>query len=126
MQDFVAKYQDKEASQQVIGHFGLGFYSSFMVAERVEIDTLSCRQDTEAVRWSCDGSINFSLAPSERKEHGTSIILHISDESSEMVQEATLQAFCRNTVRSSSIRYVWEANGQRSYTIVDEVAVAFG
>ena len=98
LQDFVAKYQDKEANQQVIGHFGLGFYSSFMVAEQVEIDTLSCRPNTEAVRWSCDGSINFSLAPSERKEHGTSIILHISDESSEMLQEATLlgilQKYC--------------------------------
>ena len=91
LQDFVAKYQDKEAHQQVIGHFGLGFYSSFMVAERVEIDTLSCRQGTEAVRWSCDGSINFSLAPSTRQEHGTSIILHISAESHEMLQEATLQ-----------------------------------
>ena len=98
LQDFVAKYQDKEASQQVIGHFGLGFYASFMVAERVEIDTLSCRQDTEAVRWSCDGSINFSLVPSARQEHGTSIILHISDESREMLQEATLlgivQKYC--------------------------------
>ena len=95
LQDFVAKYQDKEASQQVIGHFGLGFYSSFMVAKQVEIDTLSCRPNTEAVRWSCDGSIDFSLAPSERKEHGTSIILHISDEASEMLQEATLQAILR-------------------------------
>ena len=92
LQDFVAKYQDKEANQQVIGHFGLGFYSSFMVAERVEIDTLSCRPNTEAARWSCDGSINFSLASSERKEHGTAVILHISDEASEMLQEDTLQS----------------------------------
>ncbi len=95
LQDFVAKYQDKEASQQVIGHFGLGFYSSFMVARRVEIDTLSCRPNTEAVRWSCDGSVTFSLAPSPRQEHGTAVILHISDEASEMLQEATLQAILR-------------------------------
>ncbi len=95
LQDFVAKYQDKEANQQVIGHFGLGFYSSFMVAERVEIDTLSCRQNTEAVRWSCDGSINFSLSPSTRQEHGTSVILHLSAESLEMLQETTLQDILR-------------------------------
>ena len=95
LQDFVAKYQDKEANQQVIGHFGLGFYSSFMVAERVEIDTLSCRQDTEAAHWSCDGSINFELSSSSRQQHGTSIILHISDASAEMLQEATLQSILR-------------------------------
>ena len=91
LRDFVEKYQDKDTSQQVIGHFGLGFYSSFMVADRVEIDSLSCRKGAEAAHWSCDGSINFSLSASERETHGTSVVLHIAAESEEMLEETTLQ-----------------------------------
>src|SRR5690606_30941835 len=66
--DFVEKYKDKDDTSQVIGHFGLGFYSAFMVATRVEIDTLSYKAGAAAARWSCDGSTEFSLAPSDRKE----------------------------------------------------------
>ena len=91
VRDFVEKYQDKDASQQVIGHFGLGFYSSFMVAKRVEIDTLSYQEGAEAVRWSCDGSVDFALFPSSTKDRGTSIILHIADDCKEMLDENYLR-----------------------------------
>ena len=91
VKDFVEKYQDKDANQQVIGHFGLGFYSSFMVAKRVEIDTLSYREGAEAVRWSCDGSVDFTLSPSSTSERGTRVILHIADDCEEMLDENYLR-----------------------------------
>ena len=92
LQDFLEKYKDKDDSQQVIGHFGLGFYSSFMVASKVEIDTLSYREGAKAARWSCDGSTEFQIAPSDRQQVGTSIILHIDNDSKEMLDEATIGA----------------------------------
>lgn len=91
VKDFVERYQDKDASQQVIGHFGLGFYSSFMVAKKVEIDTLSYQEGAEAVRWSCDGSVNFTLSPSETRERGTSITLHLADDCEDMLDETNLR-----------------------------------
>src|SRR5690606_19502485 len=91
LHDFMEKYKDKEDSQQVIGHFGLGFYSSFMVAHKVEIDTLSYREGAQAAHWSCDGSTKFDLTPSDRKEIGTSIILHIADDSLEMLEAYTIR-----------------------------------
>ncbi len=91
LHDFLEKYKDKEDSEQVIGHFGLGFYSAFMVATKVEIDTLSYQEGAQAARWSCDGGTEFILGKSERTEIGTSIILHIADDSKEMLEEATIR-----------------------------------
>ena len=91
LHDFVDKYQDKEASQQVIGHFGLGFYSSFMVADKVEIDSLSYRVGSDPAHWQCDGSINYVLSSSERQTLGTTITLHISKESEEILEESTIE-----------------------------------
>ena len=91
LQDFMEKYKDKEDSEQVIGHFGLGFYSSFMVAETVEIETLSYQKDAKAVRWVCRGSTEFELESSERQEIGTSIILHIAADSLAMLEESELR-----------------------------------
>jgi len=90
--DFVEKYKDKDDSSQVIGHFGLGFYSSFMVAAKVEIDTLSFKEGAKPARWSCDGSTEFVIGESDRKEVGTSIILHIDEESKEMLNEQKISA----------------------------------
>jgi molecular chaperone HtpG len=92
LHDFMDKYKDKDDSQQVIGHFGLGFYSSFMVAHKVEIDTLSYKEGAEAAHWSCDGSTKFELTPSDRRDVGTSIILHIGDDSLEMLESWTLRS----------------------------------
>lgn len=91
LHDFLDKYKDKDDSQQVIGHFGLGFYSSFMVAHKVEIDTLSFREGAEAAHWSCDGSTEFVLSKSDRKAIGTSIVLHVAEDSKEMLDEGMLR-----------------------------------
>lgn len=85
MKDFVAKYQGKDEDSQVIGHFGLGFYSAFMVAEKVEIDSLSHQAGAAATHWSCDGSTEFVLNESSRKEVGTTITLHVGEDSAEML-----------------------------------------
>ena len=74
-EEFLEKYKSEDDA--IIGHFGLGFYSSFMVASQVELVSLSARPNSEAVRWSCDGSPNFSLEAAERSEPGTDVILHL-------------------------------------------------
>ena len=89
-EEFIQKYQ-KDADQQIIGHFGLGFYSSFMVAQNVEIDTLSYQAGAEAVHWSCDGSPQFELSESSRQERGTTITLTLQDEETEYVEPARIR-----------------------------------
>ena len=90
-EEFVAKYKDKPETNAIIGHFGLGFYSSFMVAANVEIVSKSFKEDTEAVRWECDGSPDFTLTTSDRTERGTDIILHIAEDSMEFLETARIQ-----------------------------------
>ena len=89
-EEFIQKYQ-KDADQQIIGHFGLGFYSSFMVAKNVEIDTLSYQAGAEAVHWSCDGSPQFELSESSRQDRGTTITLTLQDEETEYVEPARIR-----------------------------------
>lgn len=98
-QEFVNQYKDKsEAANALIGHFGLGFYSSFMVASKVEILTKS-HTDAPAVKWECDGSPNYTLTPAERSERGTDIVLHIAEDSLEFIEEfrikSLLEKYCR-------------------------------
>ena len=88
-EDFLEKY--KQESDAIIGHFGLGFYSSFMVAKEVELVTRSARGEAEAVRWSCDGSPNFSLEAAERSEPGTDVILHLMEEEEEYIEPARIR-----------------------------------
>ena len=88
-EDFLEKY--KQESDAIIGHFGLGFYSSFMVASQVELVSLSARTDSEAVRWSCDGSPNFSLEAAERSEPGTDVILHLMEEELEYLEPSRIR-----------------------------------
>lgn len=85
--DFINKYKDKDDSEGIIGHFGLGFYSSFIVSELVEIESLSYKENAEPVRWSCDGSTQFKLVQGSRKDIGTDIILHVSEESKDYLTE---------------------------------------
>jgi len=87
-EEFVAKYKDKMDSSAIIGHFGLGFYSAFMVAGKVEIITRSFRESDEnkAVRWECDGSPEFTLSEATRSDRGTDIILHLNDDSMEFIE----------------------------------------
>lgn len=98
-EEFVEKYKDKPEAQAIIGHFGLGFYSSFMVAERVEIKSRSFRDGSEAARWECDGSPEFSLEATDKEERGTDIILHIHEDSMEFLEntriETLLNKYCK-------------------------------
>ena len=77
---FMEKYKDKASDDQIIGHFGLGFYSAFMVAELVEIDTLSYQEGAKPVHWECDGGSTFAMDDGDRKEIGTTITLHLSED----------------------------------------------
>ena len=86
-EEFLDKYKDKMDGVGIIGHFGLGFYSAFMVADKVEIITKSHTEKEGAVRWTCDGSPEFSLVKADKKERGTEIILHIADDSTEFLEE---------------------------------------
>ncbi|MDW5290096.1 molecular chaperone HtpG [Formosa sp. PL04] len=88
-EEFLDKYKDSAKDSGIIGHFGLGFYSAFMVAEKVEIITKSFK-DEPAAHWTCDGSPEFTLEPSDRTERGTEIILHIADDSTEFLEEGRI------------------------------------
>ena len=87
-EEFLNKYKG-QAETNIIGHFGLGFYSAFMVSEKVEIITKSYREDAQAVRWECDGSPEYTLEETEKTERGTDIVLHINEESQEFLEEST-------------------------------------
>ncbi len=88
-EEFVNKYKDKAEGNQIIGHFGLGFYSAFMVASKVEINTKSFT-DAPAVKWECDGSPNYSLTETDKAERGTEIILHVAEDSEEFLEDARI------------------------------------
>lgn len=90
-EEFIEKYKDKDGKDAgIIGHFGLGFYSAFMVAKKVEIITKSYK-DEPAAHWTCDGSPEFTLVESDKKERGTEIILHIADDSTEFLEESRIR-----------------------------------
>ena len=95
--DFLDKYKDK--AEAIIGHFGLGFYSAFMVSKKVEIVTKSYRDGAQAVRWSCDGSHEFSIEDTEKATHGTDVVLYIDDDCKEFLQkqkiESLLNKYCK-------------------------------
>ncbi|MFG6382626.1 MAG: molecular chaperone HtpG, partial [Muribaculum sp.] len=96
-EEFLAKYKDK--AENIIGHFGLGFYSAFMVAKKVEIRTLSYKEGSQAVSWVCDGSPEYEMQPVEKAERGTDIILYIDDDNKEFLEQARidtlLKKYCR-------------------------------
>lgn len=96
-EEFLAKYKDN--ANAIIGHFGLGFYSSFMVAKKVEIRSLSYKEGAEAVRWECDGSPEFTMEPTEKAERGTDIILYIDDENKNFLQKAEVGALLKKYCR---------------------------
>ena len=87
--DFLDKYKDN--ANQIIGHFGLGFYSSFMVSERVDIITRSYKEGSKAVKWSCDGSPKYEITETEKEDRGTDIVLHIADDCQEFLEQGKIQ-----------------------------------
>jgi len=90
-EEFVEKFKDDTESANIIGHFGLGFYSSFMVADKVEIDSLSYKEGSEAANWVCEGSTDFKIKKGKRKKRGTDIILHINEDSKEFLETGKIQ-----------------------------------
>ena len=98
VQDFMEKYKDKANEDQIIGHFGLGFYSAFMVADKVTIDSLSYKKDAKPVHWESEGGINFEMNEGERAEVGTSIKLYLNEDSTEFSNEyrarEVLEKYC--------------------------------
>ena len=85
--DFISKYKDKTDNDQIIGHFGLGFYSAFMVADEVHIDTLSYKEDAKAVHWECDGGTEFTMTEGDKAEVGTKITLFVNEDVLEFCNE---------------------------------------
>lgn len=96
-EEFLAKYKDNAAN--IIGHFGLGFYSAFMVSKKVVINSLSYKEGAEPVRWSCDGSPEFTLEKGDRTDRGTDIILYIDDDSKEFLEQARIDTLLRKYCR---------------------------
>ena len=97
-EEFLKKYKG-QADANIIGHFGLGFYSSFMVSEKVEIITKSYKEDAQAMRWECDGSPEYTLEETTKENRGTDIVLHVNEESQEFLDESRikniLEKFCK-------------------------------
>ena len=93
-EEFVQKYQ-ATSDEQIIGHFGLGFYSAFMVASQVEIETLSYKADSQAVHWSCDGSTSFSISESDRTKRGTTITLTLLEEENEYLEDYRIRTLVK-------------------------------
>ena len=89
-EEFVNKYKDTDKKNSIIGHFGLGFYSAFMVAKKVEIISKSQQPNSLPVRWSCDGSPNFTIEEVKKKTKGTDVVLHIADDSQEFLEESRI------------------------------------
>ncbi len=90
-EEFVQKYKDSDKKNAIIGHFGLGFYSAFMVASQVEIITRSQRPNSTAVKWTCDGSPNYALEETSKKVKGTDVVLHIAEDSEEFLEEGRIR-----------------------------------
>ena len=92
-EEFVEKYKDKEGSENIIGHFGLGFYSAFMVADKVEIKTLSRHKNSQAVKWESNGSPEYTITEIDKEDRGTEIVLHVSDDSVSFLKKKEYQEF---------------------------------
>src|SRR5687767_12518030 len=89
--EFMEKFKEAKDANEIIGRFGLGFYSAFMVADKVEINTLSYQEGAEPARWICDGSTEFEIMEGDRTERGTDVILHINSENEEFLDKWKLQ-----------------------------------
>ncbi|WP_299289727.1 molecular chaperone HtpG, partial [uncultured Mucilaginibacter sp.] len=94
--EFVEKYKDKEGDKKdIIGHFGLGFYSAFMVSSNVEIKSLSYKEGSEAARWICDGSTEFEITSTDKTDRGSDVILHIAEDSKEFLEKSRIQTILK-------------------------------
>jgi molecular chaperone HtpG len=97
--EFMEKFKEANDANEIIGRFGLGFYSAFMVADRVEIDSLSYQEGAEPAHWTCDGSTSYEISEGTRTDRGTDIILHVNDESAEFLNQARLSEILNKYAR---------------------------
>ena len=118
--DFLEKYKDKADSDQIIGHFGLGFYSVFMVADVAEIDTLSYQDGATAVHWESDGGLTFEMTESDRTDVGTSIILHLNEDSYEFANEYRVREVIEKYCSFMPVEiYLKKADAEPEYETID-------
>ena len=118
--EFVEKYKDKDANS-IIGHFGLGFYSSFMVSDKVQIKTLSHKNDAQAVQWESDGSPEYTISEIDKKDRGTEIVLHVSTDSKEYLEDArintVLNKYCKflpiNVIYGEKSEFIEDPKGEK-------------
>ena len=118
--EFVEKYKDKDANS-IIGHFGLGFYSSFMVSDKVQIKTLSHKKAAQAVQWESDGSPEYTISEIDKKDRGTEIVLHVSKDSKEYLEDArintVLNKYCKflpiNVIYGEKSEFIEDPKGEK-------------
>ena len=119
--DFLAQYKDKTNEDQIIGHFGLGFYSAFMVADEVHIDTLSYKEGAEAVHWECDGGTEFSMTAGSRDTVGTQITLFLNEESLEFANEYRAREVISKYCSFMPVEiFLAKENAEQEYETIDE------
>ena len=121
---FLEKYKDKTNEDQIIGHFGLGFYSAFMVADRVTIDTLSYKAGASAVHWECDGGVEYDMSDSDKTERGTTITLYLNEDSLEFANEYRAREVITKYCSFMPIEiYLENPNAEPEYDTIDEADV---
>ena len=119
--DFLAKYKDKTTEDEIIGHFGLGFYSAFMVADEVHIDTLSYREGASAVHWECDGGTEYTLEEGSRQSVGTEITLFLSEDALEFANEYRAREIIEKYCSFMPVEiFLSKANAEQEYETIDE------
>ena len=118
--DFLEKYKDKTNEDQIIGHFGLGFYSAFMVADKVTIDTLSWQKDATPVHWESEGGINFEMSDGDKKEVGTKITLYLSEDSVEFANEYRIKEIIEKYCSFMPVNiYLSKEGAEQEYETID-------
>lgn len=119
--DFLEKYKDKANEDQIIGHFGLGFYSAFMVADEVHIDTLSYQKDAKPVHWECDGGTEYQMSEGSRTEVGTEITLFLNEDSLEFANEYRAREVINKYCSFMPVEiFLEKANAEQEYETIDE------
>ncbi len=118
---FLEKYKDKTTDDEIIGHFGLGFYSVFMVSDKVTIDTLSCQEGATSVHWECDGSSEYSIGEGTRTEVGTEVTLFLGEDSLEFANEYRVREVLEKYCSFMPVEiYLSKANAPQEYETIDE------
>jgi len=116
-EEFVKKYEGKEGAEQIIGHFGLGFYSAFMVADKVQIRTLSHEEGAQAVQWESDGTPEYSITEIDKSDRGAEIVLHIAEDSVEFLEESRISELLNKYCKFLPVEIVF---GEKTDMVEDE------